>query len=94
MVAELINKESLPAGERGLKLACPLVTAYAVLVAPRRGAWIEIFDGYFICVSVLKSLPAGERGLKCLRYIKAKLQRRVNGKPCVLPKKNNRPKGG
>ena len=59
-------KESLPAGERGLKYrVAQLVNGKGASVAPRRGAWIEMCLVIDI-PPVYTSLPAGERGLKSL----------------------------
>jgi len=40
---------------------------YLKLVAPRRGAWIEIGVMALLGMVVFLSLPAGERGLKYLK---------------------------
>ena len=55
---------SLLAEERGLKYPIIEIIAEAKLVAPRRGAWIEMVGAFTIYKTNTKSLLVEERGLK------------------------------
>jgi len=44
LVRLLFLQLSLPAGERGLKYHLSVLNTSAIFVAPRRGAWIEIYN--------------------------------------------------
>ena len=55
--------QSLPMGERGLKLRKVMTVHCAIIVAPYGGAWLETLERY-PHPAWLWSLPMGERGLK------------------------------